>query len=83
MAINRIQSARSNARWSQQALQGPTLAIQPAVKAATVPEGFVVCPTALMSVQGWQQQIYRLAYERAKAAAAIPRHHRVLFSVWN
>jgi ADP-glucose pyrophosphorylase len=30
-----------------------------------------------------QQQIYRLAYQRAQAAVQVPRHYRLLFSVWN
>ena len=82
MAINRIHTARPN-RWSSHALPTASLASQPVSKLAAVPQGFVICPAALVAVHGWQQEIYRLAYERAKAAAAIPRHHRVLFSVWN
>jgi hypothetical protein len=37
----------------------------------------------LTAVTAWQQEVYRLAYERARAAAQVPRHHRQLFSVWN
>jgi hypothetical protein len=48
-----------------------------------VPQGFVVCPPQLALANAAQQEIYRLAYERAKAAVQMPRHHRLLFSVWN
>jgi len=48
-----------------------------------IPPGFTICPPQLSAGNTWQQEIYRLAYEQAKAAAAIPRHHRLLFSVWN
>ena len=48
-----------------------------------VPQGFVVCPPQVVLANAWQQEIYRLAYERAKAAVQVPRHHRLLFSVWN
>jgi hypothetical protein len=34
-------------------------------------------------MHAWQLEIYRLAYEQAKAATAVPRYHRMLFSVWN
>lgn len=50
---------------------------------APVPTGFVVCPPQLATANGWQQEIYRLAYQRAQAAVQIPQHHRRLFSVWN
>jgi hypothetical protein len=49
----------------------------------SIPHGFVVCPPHLMTAAAWQQEIYRLAYERARAQMAIPRHHRMLFCVWN
>jgi hypothetical protein len=56
----------------------------PAVSATvSIPPGFVLCPPQFAAVGGWQAEIYRLAYERAKAATQIPRHHRLLFSVWN
>ena len=31
----------------------------------------------------WQAQIYRLAYEKALADTAPPRHFARFFSVWN
>ena len=31
----------------------------------------------------WQQQLLRIAYERARAALQPPRHHARFFSVWN
>jgi hypothetical protein len=48
----------------------------------TVPPGFAICPLPLATT-AWQQEIYRLAYEQARAATAVPRYHRMLFSVWN
>ena len=51
--------------------------------AAPIPSGFVVCPPQLAMAQPWQQEIYRLAYERALAAVEVPRHYRLLFSCWN
>jgi len=55
----------------------------PASIADVIPYGFTICPPQLALAQPWQQEIYRLAYERAKAATQLPRHHRLLFSVWN
>ncbi len=51
--------------------------------APAIPNGFVLCPPQLMNAAGWQQEIYRQAYQRACQQAAIPRHYRMLFSVWN
>jgi hypothetical protein len=73
MAANRIRHYSSPARG--------VLPAQGAVE--TIPQGFAVCPPQLAAANGWQQEIYRLAYQRAQAAAQIPRHHRLLFSVWN
>lgn len=73
MAVNRITSHAS--------VFGAPKSSQPAAPA--VPNGFVFCPPQLVSMQAWQQEVYRLAYERAQAATQIPRHHRLLFSVWN
>lgn len=73
MALNRLQSIPS-----------ANLRTAPAPPAAPmIPPGFTICPPQLSAGNTWQQEIYRLAYEQAKAAAAIPRHHRLLFSVWN
>jgi hypothetical protein len=76
MAINRI----SRFSWSEAAVEVVAAAAQP---------GFVVCPSAIIPVapspQGtWQQEVFRRAYEAARAmqTAAIPYHHR-LFSNWN
>ena len=55
----------------------------PKLDPPTIPPGFAVCPPELMAAQAWQQEIYRLAYEQAKSAVQVPRHHRMLFSVWN
>jgi hypothetical protein len=76
MAINRI--TRYQSRWSFVTVsQTPPKHPGPAV-----PQGFAVCPPQLATANAWQQEIYRLAYERALAATQIPRHHRLL-SVWN
>ena len=62
----------------------PTRAASTAEAAAeTIPQGFALCPPQLAAAHAWQQEIYRLAYQRAQAAAQIPRHHRALFCVWN
>ena len=80
MAANRIHRFQSVAqRFSTAAPK----AAATAMKAASIPQGFVVCPPAMTPAVAWQQEIYRLAYERAKAAAEVPRHYRRLFSVWN
>lgn len=49
----------------------------------SIPAGFTVCPPQLASANSWQQELYRQAYERAREAAQVPRHYRLLFSVWN
>jgi hypothetical protein len=56
---------------------------QKPVPSLTIPPGFVVCPAELAVAQPWQQALYRQAYEQAQAAVQIPRHYRLLFSVWN
>jgi hypothetical protein len=73
MYANRIR------QW--QARKPSAAARQPSAPA--IPTGFVVCPPQLMIAQSWQQEIYRQAYEAAKAASEVPRHYRMLFSVWN
>jgi hypothetical protein len=55
---------------------------QPQLVVNVVPPGFAVFPVHLAGPTGWQREIYRLAYEQAKAAVEIPRHHRLL-TVWN
>lgn len=75
MAINRMREFESTPGHESPS-QG-----RPGVPA--IPPGFAVCPPALVAAQSWQQEIYRQAYEQAQRAAAIPRHHRQLFSVWN
>ena len=65
-------------------LQPPSASAPPPQTALpAIPPGFALCPPQLMVAQSWQQEIYRLAYEQAKAATQVPRHHRMLFSVWN
>jgi hypothetical protein len=51
--------------------------------------GFMVCPLALCPgfagpQAAWQQQLYQVAFEQARAAAHRPtRLERDLFGVWN
>jgi hypothetical protein len=73
MAANRISRHRSPSSGAS----------SPSAAAAPIPNGFVVCPLQLAAAQPWQQEIYRLAYERARAAVETPRHYRLLFSCWN
>ncbi len=71
MLVNRIRGMQGE----------PTSTQTPAVM---VPVGFVVAPVFVVAPPvAWQLELYRVAYEQARAAAAIPRHHRQLFSVWN
>jgi hypothetical protein len=52
----------------------------PALSAA----GFTVCPLAVCPVGAdagrWAQDVYRLAYEQARAALLPPRHERLLLA---
>jgi hypothetical protein len=67
--------------------QYPLMARRPAkaspTAVASIPPGFAVCPPSLLTPNAWQQQIYRLAYEKARATVEVPRHYRRMFSVWN
>jgi hypothetical protein len=78
MAANRIHSYASRTR-----IASITMNTGPQKNAVSIPHGFAVCPPQLATANAWQQEVYRLAYERAKAAAEVPRHYRLLFSVWN
>lgn len=84
MATNRI---RRYAPQSRIALTATSAAqkTQPASQpvAAVIPQGFALCPPQLATANSVQQEIYRLAYQRAQAAVQVPRHYRQLFSVWN
>jgi|GEM_PF-5208109 len=49
-------------------------------------EGFVVCPLPIHSqgaAAGWMQNVYQIAYERAKACVQPPWHERNLFVCMN
>ena len=47
------------------------------------PAGFVVAPMCLIGAPvAWQMHVYQLAYQRARVATELPRHHRRL-AVWN
>jgi len=73
MAVNRIFNAKAKGKPA-----GP-----PKKNTPPVPPGFVLCPPTIAMAHAWQQEIYRLAYERAIAETQVPRFHRMLFSVWN
>jgi len=57
----------------------------PSVKGSA--SGFVVCPLALQRPAGaaslWQQHLYRMALERAQAAARPSLLERAMNVVWN
>jgi hypothetical protein len=49
-----------------------------------IPTGFVVTPACFVTAATqWQWQLYQAAYEQARRAAAVPRHYRRFFAVWN
>jgi hypothetical protein len=75
MAANRIRPFQPQAAPVSKPASHP--------QAPAIPPGFAVCPPQLAAAHAWQLEIYRLAYEQAKAATAVPRFHRMLFSVWN
>ena len=53
-------------------------------QAPSIPAGFVATPACFVSPAAqWQWQLYQAAYEQARRAAAIPRHYRRFFAVWN
>ena len=78
MRANRIRSYES--RFATSASKAPSTAAPQS--AATIPAGFMICPPQLFAPNAWQQEIYRLAYQRTQAQMQTPRHYR-LFSVWN
>ncbi|HEY1785782.1 MAG TPA: hypothetical protein VGG30_09550 [Pirellulales bacterium] len=58
---------------------------RPAPAAAPgIPTGFVITPAFFVAPAAqWQWQLYQAAYEQARLAAAVPRHYRRFFAVWN
>jgi hypothetical protein len=49
-----------------------------------IPTGFVATPACFVAPAAqWQWQLYQAAYEQARRAAAVPRHYRRFFAVWN
>ena len=49
-----------------------------------IPTGFVITPAFFVAPAAqWQWQLYQAAYEQARRAAAVPRHYRRFFAVWN
>jgi hypothetical protein len=82
MAANRIRKFGSPTRGSAvKSAAAPTPQVP--MPQVSIPHGFVLCPVQLTAANAWQQEIYRLAYQRAQAAVQIPRHYRLLFSCWN
>jgi hypothetical protein len=50
---------------------------------AGIPTGFVATPPFFTAPAQWQWQLYQAAYEQARRTAAVPRHYRRFFTVWN
>ena len=51
---------------------------------AGIPVGFVATPSFFAApATQWQWQLYQAAYEQARRTAAVPRHYRRFFTVWN
>ncbi len=49
--------------------------------APKLPTGFVAAPQFLLGQPAaWQVQLYQAAYQQARAAAEVPRHHRRFFA---
>ncbi|HEX4143843.1 MAG TPA: hypothetical protein VHY91_09945 [Pirellulales bacterium] len=72
MPTNRIRACQAT---QNRPGQGPTPGI---------PAGFVVTPAFFIAAASqWQWQVYQAAYEQARRAAAVPRHYRRFFAVWN
>ena len=84
MAINRITGRLKGKRSAPLAPKSAANGAVPGISMGpSIPKGFVFWPPQLSGFSAWQQEIYRLAYERAKAETQVPRHHRQLFCVWN
>ncbi len=47
-----------------------------------IPAGFIIMPAFFIASTA-QWNLYQAAYEQARRAAAVPRHHRRFFTVWN
>jgi hypothetical protein len=84
MSVNRF----AQQQWQESASQSVAVA---------APEGFMVCPSCMVSgiaaqVVAWQQEIFRIAFELARASraaaelanrATTPAYQQRLFSNWN
>jgi uncharacterized membrane protein SpoIIM required for sporulation len=70
MLINRIGDYQATKNQS---------AVTPSV---VIPTGFIILPAFFIAAAA-QWQLYQAAYEQARRAAAVPRHHRRFFTVWN
>ena len=77
------------ARFSSPDFHGSAAFAQLAVAIAPTAQTFggggsqtmVVLPSVTLA--SWQEQVYRLAYQKALADTAPPRHFARFFSVWN
>jgi len=47
-----------------------------------IPAGFIIMPAFFITTTA-QWGLYQAAYEQARRAAAVPRHYRRFFTVWN
>jgi hypothetical protein len=47
-----------------------------------IPTGFIIMPAFFIATTA-QWSLYQAAYEQARRAADVPRHHRRYFNVWN
>jgi hypothetical protein len=70
MLKNRI---HNHAQTQNSYAQAPTVVI---------PAGFIIMPAFFIATTA-QWGLYQAAYEQARRAAAVPRHHRRFFTVWN
>ncbi len=74
MSINRLTSHLQSDHESSTA--------NPFSAAATGQVALVMIPLA-MPTAAWQQLVYRMAYEMARALVATPIHERIIEKSWN
>jgi len=66
-------------RFSESLYPSDFLSQQPTIAAAAS----MICVPVMAPAANWQAYLYQMAYARAVAELAPPRHHRRFFSVWN
>ena len=70
--------------WNRIAAYQPVAEFSTASTAASAGASTSMVYVPLMAPQAvWQAQLYKLAYEKAAADLAPPRHYRRFFSIWN